>query len=148
MRSTKASTSRRVATVQRAKITYPTIISTLGIGVAVIVLLAHVALLLTGLDRDSLGGFPGAIVDIGCRIQHLALPLLLAAVALQIAALLIRVRKLSNEDPGVSIGTWLKRAFTDQHLPAGISRNLLLTGNLLLVVFFVSQLSWLLNHCE
>ncbi len=130
------------------RITYSGVIASLAALIAVVVIAAHVALLISGFDKSVYGGAAYRVVEIGCRFDVFAAPLLLLAVALQGAAVFLVMRSLSREAPELSLTQRFQRAFVGKSNPPGSARNLFSTSSLVFVVFFVGQLSYMVNHCE
>ena len=130
------------------KVTYTGVISSIAAVFAIVVIAAHVALFISGFEANAYGGIAYKIVELGCHFDLYAAPLLLLAIALQGAALYLRMRELSMEKPELSMGKRLKLVFVEKSNPNGLKQNLMATSSLLLVVFFVSQLSYLVSHCK
>ena len=131
-----------------ARITYAGVVATLATLIAVVVIVALVALFTSGFDRSAYGGAAYKVVEIGCRFNSFALSFLFGAVALQAVAMYSVMRDLSKHAPALSLAQRFKQAFNGTSSPPGLARNLFSTSSLLLVMFFASQLSYLVNHCE
>lgn len=130
------------------KITYSGIVSALGAAIAILVVAAHVMLLVSGADLQGSGSFANRVITLGCRFDAFALPLLALAIVLQGAAMYLAIRETSIRQPGLSFGQRLVQALFGKPRVNTVQRNLMATGSLVLVIFFIGQLSFLVGVCE
>lgn len=90
-------------------------------------------------DEDS---FARLFISIGCYFDIYSIPLLIAVVSLQISALGIRLKEISAQNPELPRGQKWKLAFGEDPSPNTLKQTPLATSNFLLVIFFISQLSF------
>lgn len=88
------------------------------------------------------------MISLGCYLRTFAIPLLLTVFVLQAIELGIRLQGLSVHKPALKGMQKWRRVFAEDLNSSMMGQVLASTSGLLLVVFFISQLSYLLNHCE
>lgn len=126
--------------------TYSTIISALGVAIAVI--LAHVGLLFSIAREQEPHWFVDLVVTTGCSFDVFAIPLLVLVFILFGFELFLLFRDASEKHPHLSFSKRFKHALLEKPNARESVKAISATGSMLLVIFFVSQLSYLINYCQ
>ncbi len=130
------------------RLTYSIIISALGIVVAIVVILAHAGLFFSIATEQAPHWFVNLVVTTGCRFDVFAIPLLALVFVFFGLELSLLFRDTAKKHPDLSFGKRFRRTLLEKSDASEFIKGIAATGSFLLVVFFVSQLSYLVNHCQ